>query len=85
MIVDFWSPTCTPCKAIETSLENLAERFSDRVKILTVNANESPQLVRNYMIRGLPTLIFLKDSQVKGQLVGAVSYAEIEKKLLEIT
>lgn len=83
-IVDFWSPTCAPCKQIEPSLEKLASDYSSKIKVLKVNVDESPMVSSKYYVRGLPTLLFIKDGSVRTQITGAVNPSVIEAKLQEI-
>ncbi|MGE5342106.1 MAG: thioredoxin family protein [Candidatus Omnitrophota bacterium] len=81
IIVDFWSPTCMPCKMVETGLKRVADQYGSRVKVLKVNVNDSPRTSSRYFVRGLPTLLFIKDKSVKSQMVGAVNERQIEKTL----
>jgi thioredoxin 1 len=84
IIVDFWAPNCAPCKLMEPGLERLADRHPADLRILKVNVNECPKVSSRYYVRSLPTLLFLKDGQVKNQLVGAVNPTQIEKALSEV-
>ncbi len=83
-IVDFWSPTCVPCKQIEPGLEKIAAEYSTSVKILKVNVDESPMVSSKYLIRGLPTILFIKNGSVRSQLTGSVPPAIIEERLKEV-
>ena len=83
-IVDFWSPTCMPCKQIEPGLEKIAAEYSESVKILKVNVDESPMISSKYFVRGLPTLLFIKNGSVRTQITGSVPPALIEEKLKEV-
>ena len=83
-IVDFWSPTCLPCKQIEPGLEKIAAEYSTSVKILKVNVDESPLISSKYFVRGLPTLLFIKDGSVRTQITGSVPPALIVEKLKEV-
>jgi len=84
IIVDFWSPTCAPCKLLEPRLENIASKYNGEVLIIRINVNECPKTSSKYMIRGLPTLLFIKDKSVKSQLLGAVGPTQIEQNLKNI-
>jgi len=84
IIVDFWSPSCAPCKQLEPGLQNIAESYGSKVKVLKVNVNDSPRTSSRYLVRGLPTLLFIKDGNVKSQVVGAVNQNTIERKLQEV-
>jgi len=83
-IVDFWSPTCLPCKQIEPGLEKIAAEYSASVKILKVNVDENPIISSKYFVRGLPTLLFIKNGSVRTQITGSVPPALIEEKLKEV-
>ena len=84
IIVDFWAPTCMPCKLLESELKKIALSYDSRVKVIKINVNESPQTSSKYMIRGLPTLLFMRNGSVKSQLIGAVKPVDIEQKLREV-
>ncbi len=85
IIVDFWAPTCTPCQLMEPGLEKVAANHQDNVKVLKVNVNDSPKTSSRFFVRTLPTLLFIKDGQVKTQIVGAVNPNQIEKTLSEVS
>ena len=84
IIVDFWSPTCIPCKQLEPRLKQIASSYHSKVKVLRVNVNDSPKTSSKYFIKGLPTLLFIKNGNVKTQMVGAVNQNMIEEKLQEV-
>ena len=84
LIVDFWSPTCEPCKSLEPPLEKMAMDYGASVNIVKVNVNDCPRTSSRYMVRGLPTILFIKNKNVQSQLVGEVPPALIEKKLKEL-
>jgi len=84
IIVDFWAPTCTPCRLMEPGLEKIAANHQENVRVLKVNVNECPKTSSRFFVRTLPTLLFIKDGQVKTQIVGAVNPNQIEKTLSEV-
>jgi thioredoxin len=84
IIVDFWSPTCVPCKLIEPGLKKIALQYGSKVKILKVNVNDSPKTSSRYLVRGLPTLLFIKNGSVKTQMVGAINMNQIEETLQRV-
>ena len=85
VIVDFWAPTCMPCRLMEPGLEKIAASHPENVRVLKVNVNENPKTSSRYFVRTLPTLLFIKDGQVKTQIVGAVNPVQIEKTLKEVS
>ncbi len=85
VIVDFWAPTCMPCRLMEPGLEKIAANHPENVRVLKVNVNESPKTSSRFFVRTLPTLLFIKDGQVRTQIVGAVNPVQIEKTLNEVS
>lgn len=84
VVVDFWAPWCGPCKSIAPILEELAQEFSGKVKILKLNVDDNPRTPTQYRVRGIPNLVFFKGGQVVEQIVGAVPKDQLVTALSKI-
>ena len=80
-VVDFWAPWCGPCRVIGPILEKYDANSDNDVNIIKVNVDEYPELAGSYNIRGIPTLLFMKDGNVIGQHVGTLSEADLTSKI----
>jgi thioredoxin 1 len=73
IITDYWAPWCGPCKVMMPAISELSERFNvpdSQIEIRKVNVDENPELASKFGIRGIPTLIFVKDDQEVKRLSG---------------
>jgi thioredoxin 1 len=59
-------------------LDQIADEFGDRLKIVKLNIDENPQTPPRYNIRSIPTLLLFANGAVAAQQVGAVSKAQLE-------
>jgi thioredoxin 1 len=71
VLVDFWAEWCGPCRAIAPIVKELAEDYGDRLKVVKINIDDSPQTPGSFGIRSIPTILAFKDGKVVSQLTGA--------------
>jgi thioredoxin 1 len=82
VIIDFWAEWCGPCRMVAPIVEELAKEYEGRAVICKCNVEEdSDDIVAKYMIRSIPTLIFLKNGEQVDKIVGATTEEEIVAKL----
>jgi len=81
VMLDFYSPTCGPCKMIAPVVETLAQEYAGRLLVFKLDTSTQQMTAARFQIRGVPTLLFVKNGQVVDQLVGAVPRSEIEQRI----
>ena len=81
VLVDFYSPTCGPCRMIAPVIETLAGLYTGRLLVFKLDTASQQMSAARFRIRGVPTLLFFKDGKMVDQLVGAVPRAEIEARI----
>ena len=84
VLVDFWAEWCGPCKALSPILDEIATEMSGKANVVKVNVDQAADLAQKYGIRGIPTLIFFKDGEVKSTLIGNQPKAEIVKNITSL-
>jgi len=81
VLVDFWAAWCAPCRALSPTVDAIAEEYKGRVKVVKLDVDANGSTAARFNIRGIPTLLVIKDGQVKEQIVGAVDKSVITKAL----
>ena len=82
VLVDFWAPSCVPCRAVGPIIEALAKEYCKKISFAKVNVVHFPTTARAFSIRSIPTLLLFKGGKPMKQVVGLRPKAEL-KELLE--
>ena len=69
-LIDFWAEWCCPCRALAPTLDALADQYEGKVKVYKLNVDENPESAQKFKVRGIPTIMLVKNGQVVDQLVG---------------
>lgn len=78
VLVDFWAAWCGPCKAIAPTLEELANEYQGKVKIVKVDVTANQDVFASYGLRNIPALLFFKNGEVVAKQIGAVPRAQLQ-------
>lgn len=81
VLVDFWAPWCGPCKMIAPVIEQLAQTYEGRAKVVKIDVEQFPQLAKRFNVRNIPALMVLKKGEVQASQVGAVPASAIAQML----
>lgn len=76
-VVDFWAAWCGPCRMIAPVLEEIAREQSG-VRVAKLDVDSNPRTSAEFRVQGIPLLVFFKDGQEAGRLVGAHPKHNIE-------
>ena len=78
VLVDFWATWCGPCRMLAPLISQLAEKYSDFIKVGKVDVDENPLLAQSFNISSIPTLIIFKDGKILSQRVGGAPMGVLE-------
>ena len=75
LFVDFWAPWCGPCMMTKPILDKLGKEFAEDVEFLPINADHSREVLEQYRIFGIPTVIAFQNGKEVARLTGAQNEA----------
>ena len=81
VLVDFFSPTCGPCRMLAPVIDTMAKKFLGRIIIAKLDTSLHQVSASQYKIRGVPTLLFFKNGQLVDQKTGALPEQELTQLL----
>lgn len=81
VLVDFYTTSCGPCRAMHPMLEEMSKEFQN-VTIAKVEVTKNPLASQMFGVMSVPTMMVLKDSKVQEVSMGFSDKKKI-RSLLE--
>ena len=81
MVLDFWAEWCGPCRMVSPIIDELATEYEGRVTIGKMNVDENDDVVGQFGIRNIPTVLFFKDGKMVDKVVGATAKDKFVEKI----
>jgi len=72
-LVDFWASWCIPCKMMAPVLNELADEVPGNVQVCKVNVEQYQSLAALFGIKGIPTMLLLRNGKEIDRFVGVKS------------
>ncbi|MCF0120222.1 MAG: thioredoxin [Oscillospiraceae bacterium] len=77
VLIDFWASWCGPCRMLSPIISEIAEEYSDSVKVCKVNIDSEPELAGAFRVASIPTLAVVKDGKTVNTAVGLMPKARV--------
>ena len=81
VLVDFWAEWCGPCKVLGPIVEEIANEYEGKLKVVKVDVDQNNNLAMQYSVMSIPTVKFFKDGKIVGEMIGAAPKATLETEV----
>lgn len=72
VVIDFWAPWCGPCRSFAPAFEAAARELGGQAVMVKVNTEQYPRAGQQFEVRGIPTLVVLKNGREANRISGAL-------------
>ncbi|MBQ4286034.1 MAG: thioredoxin [Bacteroidales bacterium] len=80
VLVDMWAVWCGPCRMLSPTVDDIAAEHPE-FTVVKCNVDDCDDIALRFGIRSIPTLLYIKDGEVRDRTVGVVSKDEILERL----
>ena len=84
VFVHFDSTCCGSRRTIASVLDEIASELGEKVRFAKVDVDNNVELSSRLGIQNIPTLLILKSGEVKDQIVGLTSQADLVSRLKNV-
>lgn len=71
-VVDCYAVWCGPCRILSPILDELAEEYKGKIKVVKLDVDQSPKTSQEFGIMSIPTVLYFKDGKKVNATVGAM-------------
>lgn len=81
-LIEFTADWCPPCKMLAPIVNDIAHKYHDKLRVGLLDSDANPEIIQQYSVMGLPTLILFVGGSPVSRIVGYRSGEYVESKLL---
>lgn len=81
MVLDFWAEWCGPCRMVSPIIDELATEYEGKVTIGKMDVDNNNDVVAQFGIRNIPTVLFFKEGKLVDKQVGAAQKSAFVAKI----
>lgn len=70
VLLDFYADWCGPCRMVSPLVDEIAEENPSYL-VGKINVDDEPELAEEFGVSSIPTLVVMKNGEIKSQVSGA--------------
>lgn len=83
-IIDFYADWCAPCRMVAPILEEISAEYKGKLNVYKVNTEEEQELASVFVIRSIPSILFVPQEGQPQMAVGALPKQSFEKAIQDV-
>lgn len=81
VLLVFWADWCSFCRELIPIIDDLADKYKDEIRFLTISADYNKKAAANFQIKAIPSVIYFRNGQLINSFTGKRTKEEIEEFL----
>lgn len=83
VLVDFYATWCSPCKAMEPIVKEVAKASEGKARVVKVDIDKRTQLAQTYNVQAVPTFMIFKKGNILWRHPGMVDKKTMLTQLMQ--
>ncbi|MGH2413040.1 MAG: thioredoxin [Microcystaceae cyanobacterium] len=76
VMVDCTATWCGPCRVVSPLIDQLADEYENRAKVVKLDIDKNKNIARKFDIRSVPAVLIFKGGELVKTIVGVAPYEE---------
>lgn len=73
VLVEFYSPTCAPCRVVEPVVDEAAENYKGKIKAVKIDTTQNPVSKKFLSVDTVPAVAIFNKGKIEEAFMGVVS------------
>jgi thioredoxin 1 len=78
LVAKFTATWCAPCRALQPTLEQAAQAYEGRVRVIEIDIERSPECAEHLQVQSVPSLLFFSKGKLVKRCVGALALPQLK-------